>query len=92
VGIGTATSAAAKRGEFLEGLSHRPVGLCEQGAPRGKTVSGKSAAVFRTARRQESRHIRARVESVGRDVLSGKETPEPGRARLLATRKAVEAG
>jgi hypothetical protein len=32
------------------------------------------------------------VESVARDVLNGKETPDPGRARLLATRKAVEEG
>ncbi len=32
------------------------------------------------------------VNSVARDVLNGKETPEPGRARLLATRRAVEQG
>jgi hypothetical protein len=32
------------------------------------------------------------VESVARDVLNGHETPEPGRARLFATRKAVERG
>jgi hypothetical protein len=61
-------------------------------AVRGKTISGKSDAVFRTAQRRESRHIRARVESVARDVFNGHETPEPGRARLLATRKAVEEG
>ncbi len=61
-------------------------------AVRGKTLSGKSDAVFRTAQRQESRHILARVESVARDVLNGHETPEPGRARLFATRKAVEQG
>ncbi len=32
------------------------------------------------------------MESVARDVLNGTETLEPGRARLLATRKAVEEG
>jgi hypothetical protein len=81
------------RRQFAKQLEARgvPANATER-AVRGKTISGKSDAVFRTAQRQESRHILARVESVARDVLNDKETPEPGRARLLATRKAVEEG
>ena len=81
------------RRRFAQQLEARgvPANATER-AVRGKTLSGKSDAIFRTAQRQESRHIRARVESVARDVRNGKEVLEPGRARLLATRKAVEEG
>jgi hypothetical protein len=64
----------------------------------GEGGTGQDAAgeircgVFRTGQRQESRQIRALVDSVARDVLNGRETSEPGRARLLATRGAVEQG
>jgi len=53
---------------------------------------GSPDGIFRTGQRRESRHIRALGDSVARDVLNGKETSEPGWARLLATREAVEQG
>jgi Relaxase/Mobilisation nuclease domain len=81
------------RRRFAQQLEARGVPAnATQRAVRGKTLPGKSDGVLRTGQRQESHHMRVLVDSVVRDVLNGKETPEPGRARLLATRRAVEHG
>jgi hypothetical protein len=61
-------------------------------AARGKIRKAKTDGVYRTGVRRESHHIRTRVEAVARDILSGKAVSEPGRWRLLATRRAVEEG
>ena len=61
-------------------------------AVRGSTKSPKLDGIYRAEQRGESRHARARVESVAADLLKGHLGLEPGKSRLMETRKAVERG
>jgi hypothetical protein len=58
---------------------------------RGQGQSPKLDGVFRAEQRGDSRLIRERLEEVARQ-LKGDLRQEPGRARILATRKVVERG
>jgi hypothetical protein len=61
-------------------------------AVRGEGRINKSDGVFRAERRGVSTHTRARVERAAAELAKGKLRPEPGRAKLLKTRKEVERG
>ena len=61
-------------------------------AVRGSTKSPKLDGIYRAEQRGESRHTRARVESVAADLLKGHPGLELGKSRLMETRKAVERG
>jgi hypothetical protein len=59
---------------------------------RGQTVSQKKDGIYRASLRGDSTHIRKRVESVASELLKGNIVVEPGKARLVETRKEVERG
>jgi hypothetical protein len=61
-------------------------------AVRGEARSPKLDGIYRAAQRGESRHVRARVEEIGQELLTGRLRPEPGKATLVETRKQVEQG
>ena len=61
-------------------------------AVRGKIPKAKTDGVYRTAIRGESNQMRDRVEGIARDLVRASVVPEAGRAKLLATRRAVEKG
>ena len=74
--------------------------LVAQGVPanatqryiRGNTKPTKSDGIYRAALRGESRHMCDRAEVVARDLLKGGFKIEPGKIKLLKTRKDVERG
>lgn len=59
---------------------------------RGESRSPKLDGIFRAAQRGESRHTRERAEVVATDLLKGNLRVEPGKAKLLETRREVERG
>ncbi len=61
-------------------------------AVRGESRSPKFDGIYRAQRRDESWHVRARMEEVSRDIRSGRLRAERGKETLIDTRKAVERG
>src|SRR5579863_977310 len=61
-------------------------------AARGETRMAKSEGIHRAMLRGQSTHVRARVETVARELTTGGLKPEPGQRVLLETRRAVLGG
>ncbi len=61
-------------------------------AVRGQSRTHKSDEIYRATLRGESKHTRARVESVASDLVHGSIRVEPGKERLIRTRTEVEHG
>jgi type IV secretory pathway VirD2 relaxase len=61
-------------------------------AVRGETKPQKTDGIHRAALRGASTHYRQRAEAVVRELASGGVKPEPGKARLLETRREVVRG
>jgi hypothetical protein len=59
---------------------------------RGESRSPKRDAIFRADQRGESRHTRARTETVAAELLKGNQRVDAGKAKLLETRREVERG
>jgi Relaxase/Mobilisation nuclease domain len=59
---------------------------------RGQSRQGARDAAYRTRRRGSSRSVRARVESVERELQKTGTIHDPAHAKLLGTRNAVVAG
>jgi hypothetical protein len=59
---------------------------------RGESRSTKLDGIYRAEQRGESRHAQARAEAVVAELLNGNLRVEPGNAKLLETRRAVERG
>jgi Relaxase/Mobilisation nuclease domain len=80
--------------QWREGFaSHlRAFGVAANATPRhvrGVTIPRKSDAIYRASKRGESTHIRERVNAVWRELKEGKLQIEPGKEKLLRTRKEV---
>ena len=56
---------------------------------RGVVKPQKTDGIYRAALRRASTHYRQRAEAVAQELTSGDVKPEPGRVRLLATRREV---
>jgi hypothetical protein len=56
-------------------------------AIRGETKPRKSDGIHRAAQRGVSSHWRQRTNAVAQELARGGFTPEPGKARLLETRR-----
>lgn len=81
------------RREFARHLRDQRVAAnATERAVRGSTKSPKLDGIHRAEQRGESRHTRARVESVAADLLRGQLGFELGKSTLLETRKTVERG
>jgi Relaxase/Mobilisation nuclease domain len=61
-------------------------------AVRGESRSSKRDGIYRAERRGESRYTRTRAEAVAAELSKGSLRIEPGRARLLETRRLVDRG
>jgi hypothetical protein len=59
---------------------------------RGNRLPAKVDGIYRAQQRGESHHTRSRTETVARELLKGDLRIEPGKARLVETRKEVERG
>ncbi len=59
---------------------------------RGATSSRKRDGIYRAMLRGDSTHVRERTEAVARELLKGDMIAEPGKSKLLNTRRAVERG
>lgn len=56
---------------------------------RGETTPRKSDGIYRATLRGESAHMRERAESVARELAKGDLRAEPGKFKLMETRKEV---
>jgi hypothetical protein len=81
------------RKEFARHLrAHRVEANATERAVRGNRLPAKLDGIYRAEQRGESHHARTRAEAVGRELLKGDFRIEPGKDRLLETRKEVERG
>ena len=61
-------------------------------AVRGNSRSPKLDGIYRAEQRGESHRTRARVHAVAEELRNGRLQAEPGKARLIETREAVQRG
>jgi type IV secretory pathway VirD2 relaxase len=61
-------------------------------AVRGQTQKARKEGIYRTGLRGESTYLRAQAIGVASELLNGDIRFEPGRQRLIETRKLVEGG
>jgi len=59
-------------------------------AVRGVTTPRKPDGIYRAMLRRDSTHVRARTEAVARELVKSDIVVEPGKSKLLQTRKEVE--
>ena len=81
------------RREFARRLREQSVAAnATERAVRGESKASKSDGVYRAMLRGDSTHIRARAETLASELLKGNLAAEPGKRKLLETRKDVERG
>jgi hypothetical protein len=81
------------RKEFARHLrAHGVEANATERAVRGNRLPAKLDGIYRAEQRGASHHTRTRAEAVGRELLKGDLRIEPGKARLLETRKEIERG
>lgn len=81
------------RREFARHLREQGVEAnATERAVRGEIRVAKLDGIFRAQRREASTHVRARVNVAAAELAKKNLQPEPGKARLLQTRKEVEGG
>jgi len=81
------------RSEFARNL--RLLGVeanATERAVRGETKKAKKDGIYRASLRGDSTYVRAQAEAVAAELLKGDIRAEPGKLRLVKTRKAVEDG
>jgi hypothetical protein len=61
-------------------------------AVRGETRKAKKDGIYRASLRGDSSYVRAQAEAVAGELLKGNVRAEPGKHKLVETRKAVEGG
>jgi hypothetical protein len=61
-------------------------------AVRGESRTHKTDRIFRAERHTESTHKRNRAEAVAAELLTGNRRIEPGKTKLVQTRREVERG
>jgi hypothetical protein len=81
------------RREFARHLRNQGVAAnATERAVRGETKPQKTDGIHRAALRGASTHYRRRADLVARELGTGGVKPEPGKNRLLATRREVVRG
>jgi hypothetical protein len=81
------------RSEFARNL--RLLGVeanATERAVRGESRKAKKDGIYRASQRGDSTYLRAQAEAVAADLLKGNIRVEPGKHKLVETRKAVEGG
>lgn len=61
-------------------------------AVRGAIRTQKLDEIYRAARRGASTHMNYRTEAIASQILAGHQSPEPGKEKLVDTRREVERG
>jgi len=61
-------------------------------AVRGETRQAKKDGIYRASLRGASTYMRERTEAVAHELARGRVQPEPGKARIMETRNAVQRG
>lgn len=81
------------RAEFARHLREQgiPANATER-AVRGEARTHKRDGIYRAALRGNSTHERARIESVASELMRGRPRVEPGKSKLIETRKQIESG
>ena len=81
------------RREFARHLRDQGIAAnATERAVRGENRTHKRDGIYRAALRSDSNHTRARTESVAAQLLKGAFRVEPGRAKLVDTRKQIDRG
>jgi hypothetical protein len=81
------------RREFARHLREQGIAAnATERAVRGETRTHKTDGIYRATLRGDSTHTRARAEAVASELLNGNVRTEPGRSKLIETRKDVERG
>jgi hypothetical protein len=81
------------RREFARHLRERGIAAnATERAVRGETRIYKTDGIYRATIRGDSTHARARAEAVASELLDGNLRIEPGKAKLIGTRRDVERG
>src|SRR6266513_3132833 len=81
------------RREFARHLREQGIAAnATERAVRGESRTHKTDGIYRATLRGDSTHTRARAESVAAELLNGNLRSEPGKSKLIETRKDVERG
>jgi type IV secretory pathway VirD2 relaxase len=81
------------RREFARRLREQGVAAnATERAVRGETRKARKDGIYRASQRGDSSYVRAQAEAVAADLLKGNVPTEPGKHKLVETRKAVEDG
>lgn len=81
------------RREFAKHLRDQGIAAnATERAVRGETRTHKPDGIYRATKRGDSTHTRAFIESVAAELLKGDLRPEPGKSKLIETRRQVERG
>ena len=81
------------RREFARHLRDQGIAAnATERALRGETRTHKLDRIYRATKRGDSTHTRGRIESVAAELLKGDLRPEPGKSKLVETRRQVERG
>jgi hypothetical protein len=81
------------RGLFAQHLrAHGVAANATERAVRGQSRSGFTDGIHRASLRGDSRHLRDRSERIAQELRSGGLRPNPGKTKLLETRREVVAG
>jgi len=81
------------RREFASRLRDQGIAAnATERAVRGQNQTHKKDGIFRASQRSASTHTRARAESVAAELLKGDLRVEPGKSKLVETRKEIEHG
>jgi hypothetical protein len=87
------TTLRGWRTEFARHLREQGIAAnATERAVRGETRIHKADGIYRATLRGESTHTRARAESVAQELLDGNVRTEPGKSKLIETRRVVERG
>jgi len=79
------------RSEFARNL--RLLGVeanATERAVRGETRKAKKDGIYRASQRGDSTYVRAQAEAVAAELMKGNIRAEPGKSKLVETRKTVE--
>jgi len=81
------------RREFARHLRDQGIAAnATERAVRGEDRTHKKDGIFRAAKRGDSTHTRERAEAVGQELRNGDFCVDPGKSKLIQTRKEVERG
>jgi MobA/VirD2-like, nuclease domain len=81
------------RREFARHLREQGIAAnATERAVRGESKTRKTDGIYRATLRGDSTHTRARAEAVASELLKGNLRVEPGKSKLMETRREVERG